>query len=143
MNVYVRNKLIISISNCTTDVNMDTDQIRLQSGVTCSFSTTSCLDQVLGYSFWTIDLPHTDRCLQNGAHVMYEGSAHFLDSPSTHGLSTDKYIFIDRPDRMFAMKIYGTTDLGGTAAHITTVQKCMRLKQIIKANFTFGTNPYT
>lgn len=72
-NVIVQGTITFTLASYQAPINLETNQIHLRSGTTCSYMDTTCMDIDGGYTFWKT-IP-TDHCGFNHYDVLYEGYA--------------------------------------------------------------------
>ena len=70
-DVLVLGTITITLQDYIADVKINTNKVRLRSGVMCELSATNCMDIEGGNTFW--DPVPTDTCKLSGYGVLYEG----------------------------------------------------------------------
>lgn len=109
-NVVVQAMARVSLKSGRAVVKIESDQIRLSSGTTCSLQAGSCIDGEDGHTFWS-PVP-TDTCKFDKYQVLYEGLASKIHNK--HGTDNTPQIYtLTTHDITFALAKIGEARLCG------------------------------
>lgn len=109
-NVVVQGLARITLKSGTAAVKVDSNQIRLRSGTTCTLHTGFCIDYEDGHTFWS-PMP-TNACHFNQYQVLYEGLATYVKNTQVTPYTPEIYSLTTK-EITFALAKTGETKLCG------------------------------
>lgn len=99
-NVLVQSSIKITLRDYFAKVSLETNEIMLSNGVTCSFLEGYCMDSITGESTW--DRISPGECKQYS--VLYEGKATYVKEKDPYQ-QRNRYVVVEEISKVFALQL--------------------------------------
>ena len=116
-SVTVTAAVKVTLADYRARVDLQEDKVSFTSGLTASFSKHSAVDAFQGSLHW--DGFQVRECGRESMHVVWSGPASIVVATAGFNAAADKYLIVNTPNSVFALRLYAQTPLCHQTAYTT------------------------